>query len=184
MTFTATTTTLSLTPTSITHGQSVAVNASVAPKSGAGTPTGDVALMIVNTPGGHQGLGAFPLNGGSVSSTISSLPGGTYSVFARYGGDSTFGASASAPTPSITVTQESSTTALTALTLNSNFSFVPFTGGPYGSFVYLRADVKGQSGNGIPSGSINFMDTVTMVTQACGQHPEMALATSHRWFHF
>ena len=130
MTFTATTTTLSLTPTSITHGQSVAVNASVAPKSGAGTPTGDVALMIVNTPGGHQGLGAFPLNGGSVSSTISSLPGGTYSVFARYGGDSTFGASASAPTPSITVTQESSTTALTALTLNSNFSFVPFTGGP------------------------------------------------------
>jgi hypothetical protein len=159
VTFTATTTTLSLTPTSITHGQSVAVSAAVAPKSGTGTPTGDIALVIVNTPGGHQGLGAFTLNGGSVSSTINSLPGGSYSVIARYGGDGTFGSSTSAPTPAITVNAESSVTAVSAMTLNSSFNFIPFTGGPYGAFVYLRADVTGQSGNGVPSGNLNFMDT-------------------------
>jgi len=157
--FTPTTTTLTLSPTTITHGQSVNVSAAVAPKSGSGTPTGDVALLTST----NQGLGVFTLSGGSVSSTINSLPGGTYTVTARYGGDGTFAPSTSAPTPPITVTQESSTTTLTSLTLNSNFSFVPFTGGPYGSFVYLRADVKGQSGDGIPTGSINFTDTAGSV---------------------
>jgi hypothetical protein len=159
VTFTPTTTTLSLTPNSITHGQPVNVSAAVAPKSGSGTPTGDIALVIVNTPGGHQGLGAFTLSGGSVSSTISSLPGGTYSVTARYTGDGTFAPSTSAPTPSITVTAENSTTVLSALTLNPSFNFIPFTGGSYGSFVYLRADVAAQSGNGIPTGNLNFIDT-------------------------
>jgi hypothetical protein len=159
VTFTPSTTTLTLSPTTITHGQPVNVGITVAPKSGSGTPTGDVALLTSD----NQGPGVFTLSSGSVSSTINSLPGGTYTVTARYGGDGTFAPSTSAPTPSITVAAESSTTALTALTLNSNFSFVPFTGGPYGSFVYFRADVKGQSGNGIPSGSINFMDTAGSV---------------------
>src|ERR1039458_5384874 len=34
----------------------------------------------------------------------------------------------------------------------------PFTGGPFGSFVYLRADVAGVSGQGIPTGSVTFLD--------------------------
>lgn len=40
-----------------------------------------------------------------------------------------------------------------------NFVFPPFTAGPYGSFVYLRADTGGLSGYGTPLGSINFADS-------------------------
>ena len=157
VTFTPTTTTLSLSPTTITHGQSVNVTATVVPKSGTGTPTGDVSLSTSN----NQALGFFTLNGGSVSSTINSLPGGSYTVTAQYGGDGTFAPSTSIPPPPVTmtVTTEPSVVTLTVLTLNSQFSFIPFTGGPYGTFVYLRADVKGQSGNGIPTGLAGFSDT-------------------------
>ncbi len=155
VTFTPTATTLSLSPTTITHGQSVNVNISVAPKSGTGTPTGDVALLTSL----NQGPGAFTLSGGLVSSSTNSLPGGgTYTVTARYAGDGTFATSTSAPT-SISVTAENSSTALSALTLNPSFDFIPFTGGSYGSFVYLRADVQGQSGNGVPTGTVFLNDT-------------------------
>jgi hypothetical protein len=161
VTFTPTTTTLTLSPTTITHGQPVNVSIGVAPKSGSGTPTGDVALQTSE----DQGPGAFVLSGGSISSTIDSLPGGSYTVVALYGGDGTFAPSTSASTPSITVTPENSTTALSVLTLNSSFNFVPFTGGPYGGFVYLRADVTGQSGNGTPTGNVNFIDNIHSLTQ-------------------
>lgn len=154
MTFTQTTTTLNLSPTSITHGQPVNVSAAVAPKSGPGTPTGDISLLTSN----NHAPGFFTLSGGSVSSTISSLPGGTYTVTAQYGGDGTFAPSTSAPTPTLSVSQENSITTVSAYTLNSSLNFVPFTGGPYGSFVYLRADVTGQSGNGTPTGTLTFDD--------------------------
>jgi hypothetical protein len=156
-----TTTTLTLSPTTITHGQSVDVSSTVVPKTGTGTPTGDISLLTSN----NQGPGVFTLSSGSVSSTINSLPGGTYTVTARYGGDGTYAPSTSVPTPTIMVTAENSTTTLGALTLNSNFNFIPFTGGPYGSFVYLRADVTGQSGNGTPTGNVNFIDNIHSLTQ-------------------
>jgi hypothetical protein len=155
VTFTPTTTTLSLSPTTITHSQAVNVTAAVAPKGGPGTPTGDISLLTSN----HQAPGFFTLSGGAVTSTISNLPGGSYTVTAQYGGDGTFAPSTSAPTPNITVTPENSTTVLSALTLNSSFNFVPFTGGPYGSFVYLTATVAGQSGVGFATGNVNFIDT-------------------------
>ncbi|HTA21973.1 MAG TPA: Ig-like domain repeat protein [Terriglobales bacterium] len=155
VTFTPTTTTLSLNPTTFTHGQTVNVNITVTPKSGTGTPTGNVALLNGNT---YQGLGSFTLSAGSVSSTISSLPGGSGGVIARYSGDSTFATSSSNAVP-ITVAPEGSITRLTSQTLSSNFQFIPFSGGPYGSFIYLRADVAGQSGNGTPTGVVNITDT-------------------------
>ncbi len=153
--FTPTITTLSLGSAAITHGQPVNVSITVAPKSGTGTPTGDVSLLNSN----NQGLGFFSLSGGSVASTINSLPGGTYTVTGRYAGDGTFAPSTSVPTPIITVSPENSTVTLTAQTLDQNFNFIPFTSGPYGSFVYLRADVAGQSGNGTPTGFVGFNDT-------------------------
>jgi Pro-kumamolisin, activation domain/Bacterial Ig-like domain (group 3) len=156
VTFRPTTTTLSLSPTTVTHGQPVNVSVTVAAKNGTGTPTGPVALVTST----NLGLGIFTLSAGSVSSTINTLPGGTYTVTARYAGDGTFAASTSAPTPSITVAEENSTTTMSAFTLNANFNFIPFTSGPYGSFVYLRADVKGESGFGTPTGSVLFNDSL------------------------
>jgi len=84
----ALTTTLSnLNPTTITHGEAVNFTVSVAPKSGSGTPTGQIALEG-GPNSGNSGIAAFNLTNGSVSSSTEMLPGGTYSVTAHYPGDS------------------------------------------------------------------------------------------------
>ena len=70
---------------------------------------------------------------------------------ARYAGDGTFAPSVS-NNVSVTVNPENSSTAVSALDQYGN----PFTSGPYGSFVYVRADVKGNSGYGTPTGAVNF----------------------------
>ena len=103
-------------------------------------------------------MGVFSLASGSAAPSVSSLPGGTYPLTAQYSGDGTFAPSTSAPSPSITVNSEPSTTTLSVLTLDQNFNFIPSSGGPYGSFVYLRADVAGVSGQGVPKGNVAFMD--------------------------
>jgi hypothetical protein len=54
---------------------------------------------------------------------------------------------------------EPSTTTLSVLGYpDQQGNFPAFTTGPYGTFVYLRADVHGNSGYGTPTGSINFYD--------------------------
>jgi hypothetical protein len=152
--------TLGLTPSpvSITHGAVVNVNIGVAAKAPAtGTPTGLVSL-IAST---GQGFADFTLSTtGSVSTTTNLLPGGNqYTVTAHYPGDGTFGVSDSPPV-TVTVNPEASNTTLKVLTADQFGNPVPFTSGPYGGFVYLRADVAGQSGAGAPTGQINFSDTV------------------------
>ena len=154
VTFTPTTTTLNVSPTTITHGQPVNVSVTVAPRSGGGTPTGDVVVE----GRGLEGVGVFTLSAGALTATVNSFPGGNNQVGARYAGDATFEPSYS-PSLYMTVNPENSTTAVSALTLNSNFNFIPFTAGPYGSFFYFRADVKGQSGFGTPTGSVSLTDT-------------------------
>ena len=160
VTFSPTTTTLSLGPTAnVTHGSSVTVNATVAPNSASGTPTGDVFLLASTLEGAPTSVGFFPLDGGSVSSTTKALPGGTYAVTARYGGDGTFAPSLSSPSPPITVLPEPSSTVASVFTADQNGHLIPFLTGPYGSLVYLRADVSGKSGAGTPTGSITFQDS-------------------------
>jgi len=133
VTFSPTTTTLSLGPTTnITHGSPVTVNATVAPNSASGTPTGDVFLLAFTYGGSAPtGVGLFPLDGGSVSSTTNALPGGTYAVTARYGGDGTFAPSTSSPSPAITVSPEPSSTVASAFTADQNGHLIPFLTGPY-----------------------------------------------------
>src|ERR1019366_4547454 len=69
-------------PTTITHGQSIPVAATVVPQTGVGTPTGTVTL-IANTGSGAGGQQAatqlLSLNNGSISAgmTTNLLPGGT-----------------------------------------------------------------------------------------------------------
>jgi hypothetical protein len=163
ITFTPTTTTLALGPTAnITHGSAVSVNISVSPSSGTGNPSGDVSLMaaIGASFNMQTAMDGFTLSGTStVASSTSNLPGGgPYNVTAHYAGDATYAPSDSGPI-SVTVTAEPSTTILSVLTANSDGNAVPFTGGPFGSFVYLRADVAGASGHGTPTGTVNFADT-------------------------
>lgn len=155
MTFKATTTTIdNLTPLSITHGQPINVSLTVAASGGSGTPTGDTTVLT--SPG--KAFGPFPLNAGQASPAISSLPGGSYTITARYAGDGTYAASDSAPSAEITVNPESSTVTITAETIDNDFNFVPVTTVPYGSYLYFQATVKGQSGQGVPTGSITLND--------------------------
>jgi subtilase family serine protease len=166
VTFSPTSTSLLLNNTtsiSIIHGQSVSVNISVIP-SGTGTPTGDVSLTeFTNVPPFDQtSAGFFTLNGtGTVVSSTNQFSGGgggSYGVVVHYAGDATYAPSDSSSV-TVTVRPEPSTTTLSVLMINSQGTAVPFTSGPFGSFVYLRADVAGMSGYGTPSGTVTFTDT-------------------------
>lgn len=105
-----TSTTINLTsPTAgatISHGASVTFSGTVA---GTGTPTGDVAIETDSTEPVNQAQTTFTLSGGSFSGSINFLPGGSYNVWANYGGDGTNASSASSKV-AITVNPEASTT--------------------------------------------------------------------------
>ena len=160
VTFLPTTTTLNITQQTVMHGSSVPFTVAVSPTSGTGTPTGNISLLA--SPTGDfildESIGMFTISGGSIASSTSNLPGGVSLLEAYYAGDATYAPSYSGETP-IDVTPEASTTTLSVLTINSRDNVVPFNGGPFGSFVYLRADVAGVSGHGTPIGSVTFSDT-------------------------
>ncbi|MFZ0743555.1 MAG: protease pro-enzyme activation domain-containing protein [Terracidiphilus sp.] len=144
--FTPSTTALTnVSPVNLVHGQVVTVSATVAAKSGGGTPTGMVALIA--TPANQNlGIGDFALVNGQASGTTTLLPGGTYNVTAHYAGDSTFGASDSAPTQ-VTVGKENSQTTATLEAYNfSSGSFYSTNTTPYGSIFFLRSDVTRATG--------------------------------------
>ena len=124
----------------ITHGTAVTAGVTVT-STFAGTPTGDVGLIAPNTVAVNAGIGDAPLSGGSVSITGVILPGGTYNVNARYGGDTTFASSTSPGVP-VVVGKENSRLQygiVTPTTTNAT-SFV------YGSPYILRMDILNSLG--------------------------------------
>ncbi|HEY1679040.1 MAG TPA: Ig-like domain repeat protein, partial [Candidatus Sulfotelmatobacter sp.] len=158
VTFNPTTTSISLGASTITHGSPMPFTITVTPNSGTGVPTGDTFLYAENSAL-PTAFGAFTLSGGSVSSSTRGLPGGSYFVIANYGGDATYAPSMSQQSGIFTVSPEPSTTKVSVLTADQNGNAIPFTGGPFGSFVYLRADVAGQSSQGFATGSVTFTDS-------------------------
>ena len=149
--FQATTTTLGPSAVTGTHGSPITLNVSVTPNTPGGVPTGDVSLMTSN----NQGIGFLPLTNGVQSSSITTLPGGSYTLTAQYGGDKTFAPSPPSGPVNVTISAENSTTIAEAIDQNRN----PFTAGQYGTFVYVRADVTGHSGHGVPTGNVSFTDS-------------------------
>ncbi len=106
----ATTTTLTPSAVSFAHGASITISGTVT--GGSGTATGDVALMTDSATPLNAGETVFTLSGGSFASGIGGityLPGGTYNIWGRYGGDATHAASISTKTL-ITVSPETSST--------------------------------------------------------------------------
>ena len=159
VTFTPTSTRLRLSPQIIVHGQPVNLNITVASKGG--TPSGDVALETnKQDPAGDFTLGA----NGTIQTTTRLLPGGISGVTADYFGDGLFARSDSGLVPVI-VLPEPSTTTISLFSLNARqTATVPFTGGGYGSIVFLRADVAGKSGFGTATGNVVFTDDGRSVT--------------------
>jgi len=117
VTFAGTTTTLTPSSTSFTHGTPVTVSGAVT-NSLSTKPTGSVALMTTSTLPSGAGLTDFPLSSGAFSSTIDYLPGGSYNIYGRYSGDTANASSTSTPV-SITVTPETSATGLLVVGSNS-----------------------------------------------------------------
>ena len=164
VTFSPTTTTFSLSPTTATHGDPLNVSVNVTPNSGTGIPSGSVWVSQNGYPNGNfvgdSTADTFTLDAqGSVTGVTHLLPGGTYQVNVHYAGDGTYAGSDSAPPVQVTIQRENTTTTFSVLTTDASGNFVPFTGGPYGSPVYYQAHVSGQSGYGVPSAYVNFWDT-------------------------
>ncbi len=165
--FEPTTTTLSLSPTTVTHGSPLMATVSVV--SGGGTPTGSVALVSTNAAPGQVGQGTINLTGGTGSSPII-LPGGTYTLTANYSGDGAFASSVSSPV-SVTVTPETSHATLSVNALLPNYegsyNVTPVTNGTvgvYGFIFVLDVSITGVSGQGVPTGSVTFTDQATGTT--------------------
>ena len=150
------------------HGAKLTFAAAVAGSSG--TPTGVVAITdnADMTAGGtaagaqNNGQGAIPLASGSGSVNYNGLPGGSYQVTGRYGGDTTFGASSSTPI-SVTISPEASTTTLTVNAYNLvTGKTIPNPNIPYGSYVFLDAAItgaaEGSDTQGVATGTVQFLN--------------------------
>jgi hypothetical protein len=157
----ATTTTLSLSPTSgITHGQNenVAVTVNVKPNTGTGIASGDIALLATLADGSTLGVDRFTLaNGAITSAKTQSLPGGTYKVYAHYAGDGT-NAPSDSPTVQVSVGKEPSQTFIVVPTFDSlgNQTSGNATTLQYGSNYIIRMYVANSSAaastTGVPTG--------------------------------
>jgi len=107
LTFKPTATSLQLSSTSFAHGTPVTVNVSVESAEGE-KPQGGVSILTNSPAPASQSVELLTLGtNGSASGGVSSLPGGTYQVWADYGGDGVNGSSNSSPV-SVTVTPEAS----------------------------------------------------------------------------
>ena len=83
-----TTTALTASPNPVMLGSQVTLTATVTPASGTTSPTGTVSFY-----NGTSLIGAASPASGSASLMTSTLPAGTDSITATYGGSATFGSS-------------------------------------------------------------------------------------------
>jgi trimeric autotransporter adhesin len=165
--FKSSTTALTLTPTTLTHGQTVTASATVT-GTGTASPTGGVSLVSSQIIPGYKGLTAITLGANGAGSTaINFLPGGTYTISGQYGGDGVDAASTSTPV-TVTVSPEASVVTFAPLYYNiASFAISPVAAGstiPLDDELTLDAFVVGASaatnpaGDGAPTGSVTFLD--------------------------
>ena len=152
--FRATTTTFTLSPAAgVNHGAPLQLAVKVAPSSGTGTPTGDLALIAETT----NPLSAlqYTLAGGAFNGSSSGLPAGSYKVHVHYAGDTTFGSSDSASVP-VVIGQEASYIQFNAYGILANGSYPATNSFAYTTLVDIDTQVAGASGIGTPSGTVTF----------------------------
>ena len=141
-----TNTALSVSPNPAMLNQSVTFTATVSPTVGSGTPTGMVTFKE-----GLNVLGTANLNSSGVATfSTSGLMMGFHTVYASYGGDSTYALSNSSPV-TLTVINGSLLLTTTALVSSANPSAL-------GQSVTFTATVTPQTGTQAPTGTVTFMD--------------------------
>ncbi len=148
----------STSPVTVPHGTTLNFQIAVNPTAVTGN-----ASLVANTQS-LGGLLAVPLTNGTGSAGYNGLPGGQYTVYARYAGDTSDAASSSAPI-SVNISKEASTTALSVNVYDpTTGSSIPSTSAvPYGVYLFLDATVfgtaEGQSATqGLATGTITFDD--------------------------
>jgi hypothetical protein len=151
---------------SVVHGKPIAFEATVtcpAPKPC--SPTGPVALSATSSTGTAIAVGSgelTPLTDSSVADIVTSVvPGGSYNVTARYGGDGKKGPGVSEAVP-VTVSAEKSQTFVGSVG-GGTFATGPITVG-YGESWPVAVIVAGNSGYGFPSGQITMTADGTPIT--------------------
>ena len=175
LSFKSSSTTLSLSQTSFTHGTPIHLSVGVS-GNGAGTPSGDVGLATTASPALNTGLNELTLQDGAAAATVDNLPGGQYQLTAKYAGDTVFAPSNSPPVP-LDVAPENSTISLSGNYWNTaSNSFMPLSAGasyPYGTYFAVDAQPIGlnapQGGSdGTATGTITFSDVATTGTVNSG----------------
>jgi trimeric autotransporter adhesin len=173
LTFKSSSTALTVSEPSFTHGTPVTVGVTVS--GSGGTPTGNVGLVTNATPASNTGLGEVTLNGGTASTTLDSLPGGQYQLTAKYTGDTIFAPSNASL--ELNVQSENSTVSLTGNYWSSSTSaFAALASGgsyPYGTYIVLDAQPRGVNApagklDGWATGSVAFTDPVGSSTVNSG----------------
>jgi pro-kumamolisin-like protein/Big-like domain-containing protein/subtilase family protein len=155
-------TTAALTLSSMTfqHGQPIAVSVDVDPPAA----TGNVAISNdLSARGLFSGSSQLnlPLSNGVATGSWAGFPGGTYNVYAEYGGDANYGGSISGPTE-ITVTPEDSVLELSVTAADANGQLSSLAGKTviYGTYISVDAQPIGISQVASPSPVTNATGTV------------------------
>jgi Pro-kumamolisin, activation domain/Bacterial Ig-like domain (group 3) len=194
-TFNSTVTVLSPSSITGTHGQPQTLTISVSSPSGI-IPSGSVSLISDQCSPGTGGRainlcastsGCLLDGSGNLTATTNLLFGGSYCIHAHYPGNGSLGASDSSPSVPVTITPEASTTLLTVAGGFDPRTFVPLPLSatvPYGTFVYLRADVAGVSKAGVPAGSVLFLDTNNVWSTLYALNTEGAAASPSGFYGF
>ena len=144
----ASATTLQASPTSGNTGQNVTLTAIVTSQSGTITPAGTVTFY-----NGSTALGTATLNSSGVATfSTTTLPAGSDSITAVYGGDSNDAGSTSAP---VTVTIASAVVPTTTV-LSSSATAIHT-----GQSVTFTATVTPQTGSNVPTGAVVFLNGTT-----------------------
>lgn len=160
-----TTTSLALGATTFQHGQPIAMSIAVNPSAA----TGSVAIGTdLSTRGRFSGDSQWntALANGQASAMWGGFPGGTYNVYASYGGDGSYGGSVSQP-QLITVAPEDSVVRLAVTGPDGTGKLSSLAGRTitYGTYVSVDAQPIGrsQAGNRNPTadatGTVTFNDT-------------------------
>jgi hypothetical protein len=164
ITFQPSATILTLSPSTLTHGETATAFVAV---TGTGTPSGIVGLVASTTLPNSKGVTGIQLGAtGTATSTLNFLPGGTYTLIAQYSGDGINAASSSQPV-NVTVNPEASTLAFAPQYFNPNtFNPAPITPNAaivYGSDLLMDVQVNGAAGtyDGSATGTVTFTDGST-----------------------
>jgi subtilase family serine protease len=137
--------------TTAPYGTAINVNVSVAPSAGSGNPSGDVAITTNSTIKSNRSVNVGTLSKGHATIPANYMLGGSYQLFARYGGDATFAPSLST---GLSVT-------ITPAPVGSASLFASRSSIASGQYTTLTLSIPGVPNGVNPTGTVLFTNTTT-----------------------